>query len=93
MRAINARESLTDREREEFEQEKSIAELQAGYQLKYREMELELQRIEVKWTQVFRLPFALLSLPVRLLFGLGYIAHAIRGSQPSEKFWDYLTKV
>lgn len=93
MRAINARESLTDREREEFEQEKSLAELQAQYQIKYKEMELELQRVEVKWTQVFRLPVAVISLPIRLLFALGYIAHAIRGTEPSTKFWDYLTKI
>lgn len=93
MRAINARESLTDREREEFEQEKTIAELQAQYQLKYKEMEIDLQRIQTRWTQVFRLPFAILMLPVRFLFGLGYIAHAIRGSKPDDKFWDYLNKL
>lgn len=93
MKTINARESLTDREREEFEQEKTIAQLQADYQLKFKEMELDIQRIQTKWTQVFRLPFAILMLPVRILFGLSYVAHAIRGSVPSGEFWDYLTKI
>lgn len=93
MKTINARESLTDREREEFEQEKTIAQLQADYQLKYKQMEIDLQRIQTRWTQVFRLPFAVLMLPVRFLFGLGYIAHAIRGSKPDDKFWDYLTRL
>jgi len=93
MKVINARESLTDREREEFEQEKTIAQLQADYQVVYKQMEIDLQRIQVRWTQVFRLPFAVLMLPVRILFGLGYIAHAIRGSKPDDKFWDYLTKL
>jgi hypothetical protein len=93
MKTINARESLTDREREEFEQEKTIAQLQADYQLKFKEMELNIQRIQTKWTQVFRLPFAVLMLPVRFLFGLGYIAHAIRGTAPDAKFWDYLNKL
>lgn len=93
MRAINAKESLTDREREEFEQEKQIAELQAEYQLKFKEKELALKKIEVSWSQVFRLPFAILMLPVRILFAFAYIAHAIRGSEPSDKFWDFLYKV
>lgn len=93
MKAINARESLTDREREEFEQEKTIAQLQADYQLKYKEMELQLQFVQTRWTQVFRLPFAILTLPVRLIMALAYIAHAVRKSEPNEKFWEYLTKL
>jgi len=93
MKTISARETLTPREVEEFEQEKTIAQLQADYQLRYQEKELEIKRIETKWTQLFRLPFAIILLPVRMLFGIGYIAHAIRGTQPSDKFWDWLTKL
>ena len=93
MKAINAREALTEREREEFEQEKTIAQLQADYQMKYKEMELDLKRIETRWTQVFRLPFVILMLPVRLVLGLAYIAHAIRGKEPGDKFWEYLTRL
>lgn len=93
MKTINARESLTDREREEFEQEKEIARIQADYQLSYKQLELTLQQQETKWTQIFRLPFAIITLPVRFLFGIAYIAHAIRGTKPDEKFWQYLTKI
>jgi hypothetical protein len=93
MRSLNQPPDLTPREREEFEQEKEIAQLQAEYQMKYKEMEVQLKRLETRWTQLLRLPFAILMLPVRFLFGLGYIAHAIRGSQPSEHFWSYLDKL
>lgn len=93
MKAINAREALTDREREEFDQEKEIARLQADYQLRYKQMELDLKRIDTRWTQVFRLPFALITLPVRVLFVFGYIAHAIRKTAPPKEFWDYLNKL
>jgi hypothetical protein len=93
MRAVNAREALTEREREEFEQEKEIARLQGDYQLRYKLLELDIQRIEVKWTQILRLPFALLSLPVKMLLTLAYIAHAIRGSEPSKSFWEYLGRL
>jgi hypothetical protein len=90
MKAINARESLTDREREEFEQEKTIAQLQADYQLRFKQLEIDLQRQEMRWAQLYRLPFAVLMVPVRFMFGIGYIAHAIRGTKPDDKFWDYL---
>lgn len=93
MRAINATDSLTAREIEQFEQEKELAILQADYQVKYKAMELDLKRIETKWTQVFRLPFAVILLPVKLVFALGYIGHAVRGTQPSEKFWEFLGKL
>ncbi len=90
MRAIER--ELSQREKDEFEQEKEIAELQAQYQLQYKELELKLKKLEVSWTQVFRLPMAVIMLPVRFLFVFGYIVHAIRKTEPSDKFWDYLTK-
>jgi len=93
MKTISVRENLTDREREEFEQEKTIAQLQADYQLRFQEKELEIKRLESKWTQIFRLPFAIILLPVRILFAIGYIAHAIRGTEPSKDYWDWLTKL
>lgn len=85
--------TMTPREREEFEQERTIAQLQADYQLQFKEKELELRKLEAKWSQVFRLPFAILMLPVRLVFAVGYIAHAIRKTEPSKDFWDYLKKL
>ncbi len=93
MKSINARESLTEREREEFEQEKEVARMQADYHIAYKQMELEVKRQEMRWTQLFRLPFAIILLPVRMLFAIAYIGHAVRGTKPDEKFWHYLTKI
>ena len=93
MRQTNAREDMTPREREEFEQSKNMFELQSAHQLKVAELELQVRKLETRWTQILRLPFALLSVPVRMMFGVAYIAHAIRGTKPDEKFWDYLQKL
>lgn len=93
MRAINARDTLTKREVEEFNQEKEIAQLQADYQLQFKTKELEIKKLEVKWGQLFRIPFAILSLPVRFLFGIAYIVHAIKGTKPEPSFWEYLSKL
>lgn len=93
MKAINAREALTDREREEFEQQMTYARQQADYQLKFKELELQIQFVQTRWTQVFRLPFAILMLPVRLVMALSYVVHAVRKNEPGDKFWEYLTKL
>ena len=93
MRGINARESLTGAEREEFRQELTVAKIQAEYQVKYKELELELKKIETRWSQVFRLPFALLSLPVRLVLAAALIAYAVRKINPPKELWDYLNKL
>lgn len=93
MKAINARESLTPREREEYEQEKEVARLQADYKIRYRELELEIEKIQVKWTQVFRIPFAIINLPVRFVMAFAVIASAVTKKDLPEKFWDYLGKL
>ena len=92
MRAINARDTLTQREIDEFEQQKEVTEIHAKYQIQLKELDLQVKKIEVKWSQVFRLPLAIVYLPVKIVFGLGYIAHAIKGTQPSDKFWEFLLK-
>lgn len=84
-------DTLTQRELDEFKQEKEIAELQAEYQLKFKTLELEIKKIDTRWSQVFRLPMAIILLPVRILFAFGYLAHAIKGTEPSDKFWEFLT--
>ena len=83
---------MSSREREEFEQEKEIAILQGDYQLKYREMDLEIKRLEMKWTQVFRLPAFIILLPVKLIAALGLLGYAVRKSSPPEKYWEFLTR-
>lgn len=91
MKAINTREAMTGREREEFDQELTIARLQADYQLKYKEMELELKKVDTKWTQVFRIPFAILMLPVRFLMTFAIIASAISKKDLPPDFWKILS--
>lgn len=65
--------------------EKEMWEKQAAYNL-------EIAKIETRWNALFRLPTLIIRLPVYCLMALAYIAHAIKGSQPSEKFWEFLHK-
>ena len=56
---INAPEKFTAREYEEIRINQEEAE-------KNRQFQLEMARIEYSWNQLFRLPLALIALPVRL---------------------------
>ena len=88
----NAREQMTEREREEFEQEKLAAEMQASYNLKIKEMDMEIARLEAKWTNVLRLPVAIITLPVRVVLAFGYLVTAAKKEKPDESFWKFLNK-
>jgi len=90
MRNINAREQMTDREREEFEQEKTAAQISGDYHLKAKEMELEVAKLEAKWSSWLKLPIIIITLPVRILFALGFVVCMARKSEPSEAFWEFM---
>lgn len=83
---------MSDREREEFQQEKEAAAIQGDYNLKLKEMDMEIARMEAKWTNILRLPIVIITLPVRILFGLAYVIAVVRKYDPGEKFWEFLKK-
>lgn len=86
----NTRESMSSREREEFKQEKEAAQMQIDFQLRAKELELEIAKIEARWSSWLRLPMAIIMLPVRLLFGVAYIVAVARKHDPGERFWDFI---
>ena len=81
---------MTSREREEFEQEKEASHIAAQYNIKMKEMELELARLETKWSSWMKIPVTLITLPIKLVMALAYIVAMIRGKEPSEDFWKYI---
>lgn len=84
------REQLTPREFEEFNQQKEMFELQARQQLALKDREIELARLEAKWSAWLKLPLVIITLPVRVLFAFGYLVHAVRKTEPSEAFWRFM---
>lgn len=87
---IEQRSEMTAREREEYEQSKEMFEKQSEHAVRIKELELEAVRLESKATVWFRIPVLIIKLPVFLILGLGYIVHAIRKTEPSERFWNFL---
>lgn len=88
--AFNTPENITQREIVEFEQTKEMFDKQAGLQIRLKELEIEALKLESKITAWFTLPVKIIKLPVYLLFGVGYIIHSVKKTEPSESFWKFL---
>lgn len=84
------RTQMTDYEREGFEQEKTVTQMQLEHVQALKAMDYEISKIEAKWTIVFKLPLAIVTLPVKVLMAVGYIVAMARKQEPSDKFWEYL---
>ena len=75
-----------------FEHDIEKAKLQIQLQMTINEADIELKKLEAKWASWVALPKYIIKLPVMVVFGLAYIAHAIRGTKPSPQFWEFLRK-
>lgn len=83
---------MTPREYQEFENEKTLAEMQIDYNLKVKAMELEVAKIEAKWTVLYKIPLMIIKLPVAILFGIAVIFSTVTKVELPQQFWDYLKK-
>lgn len=86
------RSKMTDYEREEFDQEKTVVQMQLEHTQKLKEMELEVSRLEAKsaWTHLLKVPLYIIKLPVLLLFGVAYIVASAKGDEMEPEFWNFL---
>lgn len=84
------RETLTARERAELDWEKEATKLQVAYAEKVKEMDLEVRRIEVKWTQIFRLPQVIILVPVKLVMSLAIPISVITKKELPKEFWEFM---
>lgn len=80
---INPPDKFTAREYEEIKISQDEAE-------KNRQFQLQLAKIEHSWNQLFRLPLALIALPVRFVQAIALCVLYARGEEPSPDFWKSL---
>ena len=85
--AINTRDTLSPREYEEFNQRKEYFELQAEHELKVKNLELEVMKLEAKWSSWMKLPVMVLMLPVRILFGIAFICSVFVKKELPAEYW------
>jgi hypothetical protein len=100
--SILQNEQLSPREHLLLENEKEQNRLSREHALELKHLEIELQRsrlvleneirkTEMKWQQVFKLPMAIIKLPVMLLFGVAVVASYITKHEiKSRSFWQFM---
>lgn len=88
--AIQTRETLTPREYELYNQRKEFFELQAQHDLAVKEKDLELMRLEAKWSSWIKIPLTIVKLPVLLLFGIAQIVAVARKYELPEAYWRFI---
>jgi len=92
---------LSPREHILLEHETEETRLSREHAIKVKELELELARekykaeielkkLEAKWSSWLRLPSMVIKLPVYILLGVGYIVSCSRKYESSRNFWNYL---
>lgn len=82
--SIQQSNQVTPREQWIAEQEREVLNIQLEHQKVMKRMEVESERIGSKWTVIFRLPLALIKLPVSLMVCISLIVYAVRGIEPPE---------
>lgn len=81
---------ITPREQMEMDYQKEMTDKHMRHEKELRAMELESEKIGSKWTIVFRLPLALIKLPVQILVVIPLTVYAIRGIEPPESLTSFI---
>lgn len=53
--------------------------------------EVELKRLEMKWSSWLKIPVILVKLPLFILLGIAYICSMFTKKEMSKRFWDLLS--
>lgn len=99
--AIQEETMLTPRESVLLEHDTEEQRLAREHAVRIKQLELELarekykadielKRLEAKWSSWLRIPIIIIELPVLLILAVGYIVDSIRGLEPSKDFWKLL---
>jgi len=83
-------DKLTFREAELLRQEKEEREAARSHEIQLKKLELELAKLELRWSQWFKIPLTILSIPIRMLGVLALCIAYVRKLEPSDQFWKFL---
>lgn len=87
---INEPNSFSPRELEQMRYEAERSDKEMAYGMDMKKLDVEVQKLETKFSSLLRIPIIILKLPVLVLFGIGYVIHSIKGTEPSDNFWKLL---
>lgn len=75
---------------QEMAYEREMFDKQTAFQLKIKELELEVAKIEARWGSWLKLPGMIIKLPLYVLLGIAYIVSMITKKEVPKEFWDLL---
>lgn len=84
-------DTLTTREIQDREYEKEAWDKQAAHQLRLKDKEIEVMKLEAKWSAWIKLPLLLITLPVRLLLVIPLSIYAAKGKEVPAEYWKLLS--
>ncbi len=87
---FNAPTEATSREYTLHEWEVDMFNRQAAHQQKLTELEIEKQKLDAKFNALLRLPFVIITLPVRILFLIPLCIYAVKHKEVPEELWNLL---
>lgn len=80
-------EYITAREQMEWEREDRLLKEAQAHELKLKDIEVEVLKMEAKWSALLRLPIMLIKLPLLIVLGIGVCIAVARKHEPSDNFW------
>lgn len=81
---------LSPREHVLMEAEREENRLNREHAVTMKRLDLEVDKIEARWSILLKIPLLIVKLPVYMLFGIGYICSVLTHQEPSENFWKFL---
>lgn len=70
--------------------DEEAARLAREHDLRVRQLELEVYKLEARWSTWLKIPATIIKLPVYFVMAFGYIVAVLRKHDPGEKFWDFM---
>lgn len=82
--------TLTPREVQTQQYDKEILERQMAHAVQMKQLEIEVQKLEAKWSSWIKLPLVLITLPVRILMVIPLTVYALKKQEVPEAYWKFL---
>lgn len=83
-------DEISPREWAEWNHDKEVWEAQAAHQVHLKQLELDLARLEAKWSSWLRIPVTIIKLPILLVMSLAYCLSIGFGRELPEDFWRFM---
>lgn len=81
---------LTPKEHLLLEAERDEARLSREHQLAIKRLDIEVKKLEAKWSAWIKLPSLIIKLPLFIILGIGYIFAIMFKQSPPKEFWNLL---